>query len=141
MTRIPIISFICLVCALLVQTNPKHKAGYLDAAATLVQQTCCEELPLEGDPQVQTASTGCRTLQPLVKPLFRPVLNFYTPEPRNYVLFTIYSTQLPSARFQALGIGGQYIFWPSPPPPSVACDGPPPGWFGENLPGTIPKPG
>ncbi|NMF83953.1 DUF4359 domain-containing protein [Nodosilinea sp. P-1105] len=121
MTRLPLFSVLCLASALLVQTNPSQKSGYLDAATTLVQETCCRQGAVALVCDRAQPSLTCGSFRPLARQMVRQVLNFYTPAPRNYLLFTVYRTELPEGNIHALGIAGHHLFWPLSPELSQAC--------------------
>lgn len=104
MKRISLAVLVGLISTVLMQTNPRQKSGYLNVATPLVQTQCCAQT-------WGRDGATCRTLKPFMQPLIRKMLDLYTQAPRNYILFTVYSTRLPWTDIHAVGIAGQYLFW------------------------------
>jgi hypothetical protein len=119
--RLPLFSVLCLASALLAQTNPTQKSGYLDVVTPLIQKTCCQEHVVLACDRAQTAFS-CRIFRPLAQQMTRQVLNFYTLTPRNHLFFTLYVTQLPQGDIHGIGIAGHYFFWPLSPELSHVCE-------------------
>lgn len=103
-----------LVTLILVQTNPKHKAPYVESVAQELQSLCCT---------VSSTSVvdPCEKFWPITTPILKGVLYLYTKTPRNYLLFTWYTTYLPGYLVHGVGIGGQFWVWAQPSDVDDVC--------------------
>ena len=99
---------------MLMQTNPKYKAPYVDSVVHNLQNLCCRA-------SLTSIVEPCERLWPLTTPVLKGVLYLYTKTPRNYILFTWYTTQLPGYVVHGVGIGGQFWVWAQPSNVNDAC--------------------
>ena len=90
------------IAGLLAITNP-GKAAYLEHLAWQIKDTTCKEKPLP-----LGAKAACLTLAPLPHTTAESILDGYSRR-KNYLFFSVYSTDYWGLENQSVGIGRQFI--------------------------------
>lgn len=94
---------ICAFGIALIHANPQNKGDYLDHLTYQLQEKLCDD----------NSSTIeiCEVLSPVTEPVIKGLLNVYTESPKNYLLFTLYRTDLPCYEIRGVGVGGKFFVW------------------------------
>jgi hypothetical protein len=108
MKRVPSLVAIGVILAVLVSTNPYRKETYISHTTTRIQTNLCNQEVQQGDRA--SCEQLCKVLSPVTVQVLRGLLYAYTPPPRNYVLFSVFTSELPESELQAIGVAGHYIY-------------------------------
>lgn len=104
-----------LAAGLLVYTNPRRKQDYVDFVADNAQRLFCQQS------QAGNCERICEAFSPITAQIFRGVIYLYTDRPKNYWLFSVFTSKLPGFEIHAIGIGDRYFVWPINATPPQIC--------------------
>lgn len=94
--------FLGAIAGILAITNPSKEA-YSEYLAWQIKDNYCQNSPISNMTKV-----GCATIAPLPPGAMKPIIEGYTRQ-KNYVVFSIYSTDAWGMKNSFIGIGGNFL--------------------------------
>ena len=115
MKNLPLFVLLGILSLFLSHTNPRHRQPYISHLSQDIETLCCRT---STNQNIQT----CRQLQPFMVQLFKGMLHMHTEPPRDYLLWTQYTTRMPGFTVHAVGVGGEYVIWSEGSLQNSACN-------------------
>lgn len=91
---------------LLAHNNPRDRGPYVAFLSEQATSLMCNGTPGE------LCADLCTMFQPVASQVTRGVLTLYTEQPSDYVVFTVFRTNLPGQRIYGIGIANTYLLAP-----------------------------
>lgn len=105
MRRLRLSLLISLACiSFLTHTNPKDKDKYTSFLSDEISDLVCERAH-----DIQ-CNLICVSAKPVIYKVLKILIDVYTEDPNNYLLFTVFHSDIPGVKISAIGIGGRYFF-------------------------------
>jgi hypothetical protein len=91
---------------LLAHSNPRDRGPYVAFLSEQATSLMCNGTPGE------LCEDLCTMLQPVASQVTRGILTLYTEPPSDYLVFTVFRTNLPGQQIYGIGIANTYLLAP-----------------------------